>query len=200
MSDDNNSHLQLCSICLEESPNVSAPCGFAEARFHFHCIEKLKEIQGIRFRCPHCNQEMQTAYNRCWLDEIWALEHLSELLKGWLLIPGIWVKKPIFVKVQYGMQRGEKEKRVLRCVVASFVGQLKSAIKPIGGVRVLSLSSNHDTSSKKTFICRDNDNLHEFCIVLRRVAFIESMGRVSCDGYSLSGCRRKTSNATITTA
>ena len=78
---------------------------------------------------------------------------------------------------------------MLRCVVASFVEYLKVTVKPIGGIRVLSLVNRDE--SKKVFICRDNDNVSEFYIVLRRIAFLESGGRVSVDGYSLSGCRRK---------
>ena len=182
---------QTCLICFEESPDTHAPCGFQGAHFHSHCIEKLQEIQGGNFRCPHCNQKMPIASNssKYWLDEIGALDHLRGLLRDWISIHGFWNKKPVFVKVQNGMQRGEREKRVLRCVVASFVEYLKVTVKPIGGIRVLSLVNRDE--SKKVFICRDNDNVSEFYIVLRRIAFLESGGRVSVDGYSLSGCRRK---------
>jgi hypothetical protein len=197
-NDNNNNELEVtaiqevCRICYEEGPDMGAPCGFSTARFHSKCIEKLQEIQGGNFRCPHCNKHMPITslpVNRYWLDEIGALEHLSNLLDSWILISGMWVKKPVFVRVQHGMQRGERERRVLRCVVANFVEKLKSTIKPTGGVRVISYLTNDE--SKKMFICRDRDNASEFYIVLRRVAFIESRGRISCDGYSLSGCRRR---------
>lgn len=183
---------EVCRICFEEAPDTGAPCGFSNARFHSKCIEKLQEIQGGNFRCPHCNQPMPISsmpMNRFWLDEIGALEHLSNLLHSWILTTGMWVKKPVFVRVQHGMQRGERERRVLRCVVANVVEKLKSTIKPAGGVRVISYLTNDE--SKKMFICRDRDDVSEIYIVLRRVAFIESRGRISCDGYSISGCRRR---------
>ena len=198
-SDDKNRGVDLttqeaCQICYGEAPDSGAPCGFASARFHARCIEKLQEIQGGNFRCPHCNQPMPSSpVNRYWLDEIGALDHLSSLLQSWILISGMWAKKPVFVRVQHGMQKGERERRVLRCVVANFVEKMKATIKPAGGVRVISYLTNDE--SKKMFICRDKENASEFYIVLRRVAFIESRGRISCDGYSLSGCRRRKRDA-----
>jgi hypothetical protein len=186
----------LCSICLDDLTDTCAPCGFTKSRFHSKCLETLKEVQGDAFRCPHCNQQISNRNNNnlnsYWTDEIVALDKLTSLLHSWLLIPKLWVKRAYFVRVQSGMQRGEKEKRILRCLVANLVYQLKNTLHPSGGIRVLSsLSSSSEASSKKTFICRDN--VSEFSIVLRRVAFIETRGSVSCDGYSLSGCRRKIS-------
>ena len=191
---------EACGICFEEGPDTGAPCGFSSARYHSRCIERLQEIQGGNFRCPHCNQHMpitSVPVNRYWLDEIGALEHMSNLLHSWISISGMWVKKPVFVRVQHGMQRGERERRVLRCVVANFVEKLKSILKPVGGVRVISYLTSDE--SKKMFICRDSDNTSEFYILLRRVAFIESRGRISCDGYSISGCRRRRREAPVTT-
>ena len=199
---DNN----VCSICLEEFPDTCAPCGFTKSRFHLSCIERLREFQGETFRCPHCNQTIASMKNSSvggdilggsggggyWTEEIGALDKLNELLLCWLLIPKNWIKKSTFVRIQNGMQRGEKERRVLRCVVASVVSQLKAVIQPIGGIRVLTSSNNTcnaDACSKKTFICRNG--VSEFSIVLRRVAFIETRGRISSDGYSLSGHRRR---------
>jgi len=171
-------------------------------------VEKLREFQGETFRCPHCNQTIASMNKNSsigdslgagyWAEEIGALEKLNELLQCWLLIPKNWVKKSTFVRIQNGMQRGEKEKRVLRCVVASVVSQLKAIIQPNGGVRVLALSStstrNTDACSKKTFICRNSES--EFTIIVSRVAFIETRVRISSDGYSLSGHRRRLARGT----
>jgi len=144
-------------------------------------------------------------------DDVNAIEKIIILLNTWLLTEedvGGWVQKPVFVRMQYGMQRGEKEIKVLRCVVARLVRKLKDAIQPLGGVRILTSSSSSSSSQsssssssrkgsgfpplyQKTFICRNILNTFEYTIVLRRVAFIESMGRVSCDGYSISGKKVK---------
>jgi len=151
------------------------------------------------------------------IDEIDAIEKISVLLQTWLLTEESvsWVQKPIFVRVQNGMQRGEKESRVLRCVVARLVRKLKDIVKPVGGVRILtSFQNNNDSSNgnnsnnnnnsgnndssrrgsflhEKKFICRNISNTFEYSISLKRVALIESMGRVSCDGYSISGKKSK---------
>jgi len=150
------------------------------------------------------------------IDEIDAIEKISVLLQTWLLTEESvsWVQKPIFVRVQNGMQRGEKESRVLRCVVARLVRKLKDIVKPVGGVRILTSFQNNDNGNgnnnsntntngntnssrrgsflhEKKFICRNISNTFEYSISLKRVALIESMGRVSCDGYSISGKKSK---------
>lgn len=190
-----NSQEERCSICLDEgtAADTVAPCGYKHALFHSVCLEKLREVQGDKFRCPHCNIPISSDEERGrWLDEIGALENLSSILKSWLLIENdSWTQKPKFVIVQHGMQRGEKEKRVLRCVVASFISNLKAIVDPAGGVRVLTSNQKNDSASQKTFICRNRSNTVEYSITLRRLALIESMGRISCDGYLLSGQKRK---------
>ena len=207
-----------CPICLENDATVVAPCGFVNACFHLKCLERLKNMQGSNFRCPHCNILMRTPDDA--IDEIDAIEKISVLLQTWLLTEESvsWVQKPIFVRVQNGMQRGEKESRVLRCVVARLVGKLKDIVKPLGGVRILTSFQNHNSNNnnnsngnnsnsnsnngngnsrrgsflhEKKFICRNISNTFEYSISLKRVAFIESMGRVSCDGYSISGKKSK---------
>ena len=193
-----------CPICLENDATVVAPCGFVNACFHLKCLERLKNMQGSNFRCPHCNILMRTPDDA--IDEIDAIEKISVLLQTWLLTEESvsWVQKPIFVRVQNGMQRGEKESRVLRCVVARLVGKLKDIVKPLGGVRILTSFQNHNSNNnnnnssrigsflhEKKFICRNISNTFEYSISLKRVALIESMGRVSCDGYSISGKKSK---------
>ena len=46
MLEEDSESLILCPICLENSTDVCAPCGFEKSRFHFKCIEKLKDVQG----------------------------------------------------------------------------------------------------------------------------------------------------------
>jgi hypothetical protein len=247
----------ICGICLDDSTPVDAksPCGFSGAGFHAKCIEKLNMFQDYEkdhFRCPHCNQPVK---KRKWSEEIAALKKFHDILKDWLSLPGFWKKKkPIFLCFCRGMQRGEREKRVLRCIIARLIEQLKSTIKPLGGVRVLknryvnnyntdnkdmgselniqlnnsnnknndnlnnndqmkaeNMNVNRDTSygdfnnenshgdldnddddidSSKSFICMP-DTSSEIVIILERVAFIESMGKINRDGYCLSGWRRR---------
>jgi hypothetical protein len=51
-------------------------------------------------------------------------------------------------------------------------------------------NNNEDIESSKSFICMPDTN-SEIVIILERVAFIESMGRINRDGYCLSGWRRR---------
>jgi hypothetical protein len=235
-----NNTTMLCGICLDDSTpaDTESPCGFIGVKFHSKCIERLKMFQDNEknhFRCPHCNQPVK---KRKWGEEIAALKKFHDILKDWLSLPGFWKKKkPIFVCFCCGMQRGEREKRILRCIIARLIGQLKSTIKPLGGVRVLknrymndNNTNNHksynneykynrnnnsdinknineikinnnnlnelnnnnseDIDSSKSFICMPDTN-SEIVIILERVAFTESMGRINRDGYCLSGWRRR---------
>ena len=180
----------LCGICLDDNKNdilLIAPCGFQDVRFHKTCLDRYyMYLHGLPIRCPHCNQVLQ---NTEWIEEISALDNIKQIAKEWISLKGFWNRRPIYVRIQYGLQNEERENRTLYCVISNLVSELMLVVYN-GLIRVLSFQQ--DPSLFKIIGFLDSGN-EELVLTLRRVAYVKRGGVFEKDGYMLSGLKRRIS-------
>lgn len=161
-----------CGICLMADGDLwlTAPCGFAGARFHTACIAKMASLR----RCPHCNVA------------IGAEREIKCLAEAWMSRGGFWDDGGgAFVELQRGsLQYGLREQTTLTNIIAVVLGVMMKK-----RCCVCVFQSDEAT---RCFSCSDT-SASRFVVTLRRTALYGRRGRILSDGYTLCASRKRVS-------
>lgn len=226
-----NENSLKCLICLQDFDTLheisKAPCGFEKCFFHQACLRKTQEYQfsenwkrgeifGMRFRCPHCNIEVQelvpgkesflySMRNKVWKTQIvCVIDRIKSRLKEILQkheLDECWFETSGFFEMEEGSHKDifstNSEKFISKRIIHSVVSLLHKTIRPVGGIRVVPNFKGDATS--KVIMCRSREcdkkgfqSTYEWTIELVRMGYYHHIHKTILNsGYDFKIVKRR---------